>query len=72
MTDIKNQIKKEIELRSHLNNSEKMCIKQVAKAAGISYTGLQKFLREPERGMSDKNLEKVSNVLNKRIVLIDK
>ena len=49
MTDIKNQIKKEIELRSHLNNSEKMCIKQVAKAAGISYTGLQKFLREPER-----------------------
>ena len=69
---IKQQLKREIELRGKLKGSEKMSLKAIAKASNIDYNGLLIWYNDDERGMSDKNLQKILDVLGKRFVLIDK
>ena len=69
---IKEQIRREIELRGKLKGSEKMSIKAISKASNLEYTGFLKWYNEDSRGMSDKNIQKVLDVLGKRLVLIDK
>jgi len=76
MSTIKEQLKREIELRgeirSRIKGKEKNDLKKIAKEAGIDYNGFLRWFKNENRSMGDKNIDKIASVLNKRFVLIDK
>lgn len=68
---IKDQILDEIALKKRVRGSG-VNLKAIAKDTGLSYNGLLKWARDPERSIGDKSLDKIAKALGKRIILIDK
>ena len=72
MPTIKAQLRREIALRGKLKGKDKKDLKTIANESGIDYMGFRQWYNEDERGMSDKNIQKILDSLGKRLVLIDK
>lgn len=68
---IKTQVLKEIELHKKLRGKDKKSLKTIANEAGINYSGFLLWINNPGRGINDKTLDKIADVLGKRIILID-
>jgi len=69
---IKDQLRREIALRGKLKGKDKKDLKMIAKESGINYAGFCQWYSDSDRGMIDKNIEKIAEALGKRLVLIDK
>jgi hypothetical protein len=72
MPTIKAQLRREIALRGKLKGKDKKDLKTISNEAGIDYVGFCQWYNDDDRGMSDKNIQKIVDVLGKRLVLIDK
>ena len=44
----------------------------IARDVGISYSGLRKWVKDDDRSIGDKTLDRIADVLGKKIILIDK
>ena len=71
---IKGQIITELELRKMLKpgSDSKTTLKEISTRTGLNYGGLLKWVNNPERSISDSSLDKIAEVLGKKIILVDK
>jgi hypothetical protein len=69
---IKEQIQKEIELQGSLRGEKKRTCKDIAKEANIDYNGFILWLKDDNRSMGDRNVQKVVDALGMKFILISK
>ena len=71
---IKGVIIEEIRLRYNLKSGDvrKLNLKDISRMGRMDYDGLRCWYIDPSRSMMDYNLDKILDVLGKRVILVDK
>lgn len=70
--NIKQQIVNEIELRKLLRGNTKTTYKKIAKETGVSYNSILKWVKDNNKTITLRSLEKIADNLGKRFIMVDK